>query len=83
MGWLKGGIIGVIVGLVVEFILFFLAHLCQVFLGDTNGSCSYFILPYSLVAEIIPYSERIGYLLSLGVFLIIMFAIGSLIFRKR
>tara|TARA_Y100000310_G_scaffold26446_2_gene25218 strand:- start:552 stop:803 length:252 start_codon:yes stop_codon:yes gene_type:complete len=78
----RGGIIGLIVGLLIETLLFFIGHVCQIFFGVSSNICPMFIIPFSLVADVLFFSVRINYLISLGIFLVICFVLGSVILRK-
>jgi hypothetical protein len=79
----RGGIIGAIIGLAIWTVLFFVGHICQIILGGKSSVCPVFIIPFSWVANLLMFSVRINYLISLGVFLVICFITGMIIVRKR
>ena len=83
MGWFKGGVIGVILILLIETGLFFTGHVCQLFAGGNSKICSLIIIPFTLIANVLNYSVKINYLISLGIFIVIFFAIGAVLFRKN
>ena len=80
---IKGGIIGLIIYLIISFVLFFIAHICQIFSGSESNICPIFIIPFSIIANIMPFSDKINYLISLVIFLILFFVAGMILYRKQ
>jgi len=83
MGWFKGGVIGVIFGLLIETILFFISHIFQIFLGGENKISPAIIIPFNLIANLFNYGVKVNYLISLTIVLIIFFMIGAIFLRNR
>jgi len=83
MEWFKSGIIGMIVGLLIGTVLFFIGHVCQIFLAGSSEVCLRFIIPFSLIANLLFFSVRVNYLISIGLFLVICFLAGIIFLRKR
>lgn len=84
MRWFRGGIIGTIVGLLIESLIFFIGHLCQIFLGGDSRVCpNIIIFPFSLIANLFNFSIRMNYLISLGIVAIIFFILGAIFLRKH
>ena len=83
MSWFKGGLIGGIFIVFIEFFLFTISHVCQQITKGSSDTCQLFIVPFSFFAKFIPLSERISYLIVISIFIIIFFAFGSIILRKR
>jgi len=83
MGSIKGGLLGIIFGLIVVVFLFFVAHICQLFTGSEFTACGLPVIPFSLIAGIIPFSEKISYSISISLFLLLFLVIGIIFLRNR
>ncbi len=77
---IKGGVIGLAIFLIISFILFFSAHICQSL--SKSNSCSIFVIPFSIIANLMPFSREINYIISLVIFLGLFFVVGIILYNR-
>ena len=82
--WVKGGYMALIIGVIIEGLLFLTGHICQFISKANTSTCKLFIIPFAILSNLFPFSSyRLNYVLAMLVFLIAAALIAGLIAKIK